>query len=119
MGLLQIPFVVENVIGAPIPEQPTLDGRFGVLLCGTSFGARYWRHRLFETSFLVARLPCTHAGQFAINPYNSGGSGRTNETEWRDAMGVSWMVKEEYREAIPPVYTEYIGVALLATMRGD
>jgi len=41
------PWVIENVIGAPL-RQP-------VMLCGTMFGLRVYRHRLFESNvFLMA-----------------------------------------------------------------
>ena len=36
---------------------------------------------------------------------------------WRlaaDAMGIDWMTRQELAQAIPPVYTEFIGKALLA-----
>jgi DNA (cytosine-5)-methyltransferase 1 len=29
--------------------------------------------------------------------------------EGREAMGISWMSKKELSQAIPPVYTEFIG----------
>jgi hypothetical protein len=53
-----------------------------------------------------------------MNPHNSGarkrwreilGEGVPIERSWRMEMGVGWMSPREGREAIPPVYTEYIG----------
>jgi DNA (cytosine-5)-methyltransferase 1 len=120
-----MPFILENVVGAPIPEQATLDGRYGVLLCGTSFGLRIYRHRLFETSFPVERLLCNHKYP-AMNPYNTLGQqrideefGKTRPREkiWRDEMGVSWMERQdEWREAIPPAYSKYLGEQLKREM---
>lgn len=115
------PYIIENVVGAPIPEQPTLDGILGVLLCGTSFGLKVYRHRLFETNFLVPRLPCCHR-EPAMNPYNADigrkrmkeqGITKNLEGYWREHMGVGWMDQDEGREAIPPAYTEFIGRQLL------
>lgn len=38
-----VPYVIENVPGAPLLDP--------VLLCGSMFGLRTYRHRLFEASF--------------------------------------------------------------------
>jgi DNA (cytosine-5)-methyltransferase 1 len=37
--------------------------------------------------------------------------------EAREAMGIDWMIWEEIREAIPPAYTELIGIRLLKVVR--
>lgn len=49
------PWVIENVVGAPLD---------GVLLCGTMFGLGVQRHRRFESSELILRPPasCQHTG---------------------------------------------------------
>lgn len=45
------PYVIENVVGAPIRES--------VMLCGTMFPPlKVVRHRIFETSFPVRQPPC-------------------------------------------------------------
>jgi len=117
-----LPWVIENVPGAPIPTQSTLDGRHGVELCGSMFGLRVYRHRLFETSFpLAAPRSCDHT-VLAMNPHNQAGRDRIYEEFgrqdpdpiWNAEMGVPWMTRYEGREAIPPAYTEYIGTQLLA-----
>lgn len=112
-----LPYVLENVIGAPL-ENP-------VMLCGSHFGLGVRRHRLFETSFFLLReRGCQHTGD-EIAVYGkldgrriwtrSDGSevraARTVE-EASDAMGIDWMAWEELREAIPPAYTEHIGYLL-------
>jgi DNA (cytosine-5)-methyltransferase 1 len=119
-----IPWVIENVPGAPLPVQTDLWGAHGVELCGTMFGLRIWRHRLFETSVaVVAPRGCDHTIQ-PLNPHRATtrrklyaelGTTRTGlERMWREEMGVGWMNVPEGREAIPPAYTEYIGAELLS-----
>ena len=116
-----LPWVIENVPGAPLVTSPTLDGRYGVELCGTGFGLRVYRHRLFETNWPIPAGPgCSHTRP-ALNPHRSEGReaiyrefGRGDpEKVWAAEMGVEWMARYEVREAIPPVYTEWIGRHLI------
>jgi len=44
------------------------------------------------------------------------GGGNCSIAAARDAMGISWMTKDEINEAIPPAYTEHIGRQLLAAI---
>lgn len=120
-----LPWVIENVEGSPLPDQDDLFGRHGVVLCGTTFGMRVWRHRWFETSFPVVGRGCAHRGH-AMNPHNVAGRermyrefGRQDvEIIWRNEMGVEWMGRYEAREAIPPAYTEWIGRQLIEHLAG-
>lgn len=123
-----LPWVIENVPGAPLPVQADLFGRYGAELCGSMFGLQasglqIRRHRLFETSFpLTAPRGCDHSLP-AFNPHNGSSRGRQRiydafgrcdpERPWLACMGVEWMNRYEGREAIPPAYTEYIGRTLL------
>jgi DNA (cytosine-5)-methyltransferase 1 len=50
------PWVIENVMGAPLSG-------FSAVMCGSMFGMKVRRHRLFETSFLMLSPPCNHAAQ--------------------------------------------------------
>ncbi len=116
------PWVIENVDGAPLPTQTDLFGAHGVELCGSMFGLRIFRHRLFETSFpIVAPRGCDHT-LLPQNPHNAKsrrqwrqilGPDAPIERTWREEMGVGWMDGDEGREAIPPAYTEYIGAQLI------
>jgi DNA (cytosine-5)-methyltransferase 1 len=109
-----VPWVIENVEGAPLPSQDDLFGAHGVMLCGTMFGLPIWWHRLFETPFPVAApRGCNHSVQ-PMNPHRaSRPGGRTDERAWREAKGTPWMNRPEGREAIPPAYTEHIGRELI------
>ena len=41
------------------------------------------------------------------------GGGNCSKEAAGDAMGIDWMTKTEMNEAIPPMYTEFIGKQLL------
>ena len=47
-----LPYVIENVIGAPLKN--------AVVLCGAMFGLRTYRHRLFESNLLLLSSACRH-----------------------------------------------------------
>ena len=118
------PWVIENVVGAPLIN-PTI-------LCGSMFGlqtpdgANLRRHRLFETSFqLAAPSACRHHGQ-VIGIYGAhlrdrrrptgtnhkSGSNRPREHGFI-AMGVpvGSMTLAELSEAIPPIYARFVAEA--------
>lgn len=117
-----LPYVIENVPGAPL--------RHPIRLCGSSFAlTRIRRHRLFESNVELRWLACNHRilhDTLSVTGHNEGGGARhrggTKRGEhWgaaakRDAMGVPWMNRDELREAIPPAFTEYIGRQLLAAI---
>jgi DNA (cytosine-5)-methyltransferase 1 len=116
-----LPFVIENVPQAPL--------RATLMLCGTMFGLgsgnrQLRRHRLFEVSFPVGLLPgCNHCGPSVVGVYgHSGGNSsrdgtpRSTVRERREAMGIEWMTNAELSEAIPPAYTEFIGLQLIRAL---
>lgn len=109
-----LPWVIENVEGAPI--------RTDLMLCGTMFGLRIRKHRFFESSNALppAPRPCTDHSE-VYNPWS--GPGRT-AAKLRAAQGTPWLpmhggasrkagVTGDLDNAIPPVYTEHIGRSLL------
>jgi DNA (cytosine-5)-methyltransferase 1 len=115
LAAAELPYVIENVVGAPL--------RRDVVLCGTQFGLaadgfELRRHRVFELSWPFGSLvpPCSHVlpamPVFGHNPsadfYARHGRGVSIDTK-RRGMGIGWMNREELREAIPPAYTELIG----------
>jgi len=113
-------WIIENVVGAPIPQSPTLFGEFGLMLCGTMLGLdRVWRHRLFLSPFAIPRpaKDCNHS-QWPLNPYKAPSRKRDGIEKgamkhYGVAMGIEWMSGGEISEAIPPAYTEYIGKYLM------
>lgn len=105
------PFVIENVADSPLN---------GGLLCGTSLGLNFSRHRRFESNVLLMFPPCpghdiAFAGrsQMSQKGRKGGVMGFGEGVNPREAMGVVWMNLREARQAIPPVYTEWIGRYLI------
>jgi DNA (cytosine-5)-methyltransferase 1 len=111
-----LPYVIENVPGAPL-EAPAM-------LCGQTFGLGVFRHRLFETNWTLA-VPAhkKHDGRigdgtyFTVAGHGYGSSVRDGIDlggieDWQWAMGIDWMTMPEMAQAIPPVYTRLIGEQL-------
>lgn len=110
-----VPYVIENVEGAPLIDP--------VQLCGSAFGLKVRRHRLFESSMPLKGTGCNHREQGRpVGIYGSmrdeiPGGGHTAKTmeEAYEAMGINWMIWGELVEAIPPAYTHYIGQQIMST----
>jgi DNA (cytosine-5)-methyltransferase 1 len=108
-----LPYVIENVVGAPM-ESP-------IRLCGVMFGLEVIRHRLFESNVaMVEPWHAPHQGSVQDGTYvtvaGHGGDnikGRGSRAAKQRAMGIDWMSDEELNQAIPPAYTEWIGRQLL------
>ena len=116
-----LPYVIENVEGAPLLNP--------VVLCGTMFpGLRVLRHRLFEANFPI--VPPTHKKHPKVHTFDRRKSHFGKTDEWKDyvqvtgggnctlaaarhAMGIDWMTKKEINESIPPAYSKLVGEQLL------
>jgi DNA (cytosine-5)-methyltransferase 1 len=111
-----VPWVIENVPGAPL--------RVDLKLCGCMFGLwRLQRERWFETSWHAfdLRPPCLHL-EPPIACYGGGGVDRRGVdtglvADRRRALGIGWMTRREMSQAIPPAYTEYVGELMLRQVR--
>jgi DNA (cytosine-5)-methyltransferase 1 len=115
-----IPYVIENVQGSPLRRDMTL--------CGLMFGLRVFRHRYFELGGWAAAAPAhpSHKGHRVsgwrhgvryegdmVAVYGEGG-GKGSVADWQAAMGIDWTSdRHGIAEAIPPAYTEHIGLQLL------
>ena len=116
------PYVIENVVGAPL--------RSPFLLCGAALGLPgLARHRLFESNVMFPAPPrCAHLGnELTIGVYGERPDGRRVSyrkhrlsrvarglEEARSVMGIDWMDWDEIRNAIPPAYTAWIGRMIAA-----
>jgi len=103
------PYIIENVPGSPLINP--------IQLCGSSFGLKVRRHRLFESNMPLEGSVCNHKLQGRpVGVYGSlndeipkGGKTAATIDEARNAMGISWAIWTELVEAIPPAFTEYLG----------
>lgn len=105
LNKINIPYVIENVVGAPL--------RIDLLLCGTMFGLPIANHRIFVSNVPMPLLTMVCKHENLYDPYHGGEMGRGEREKRSAAIGVDWfMTRPEVREAIPPVYTEFIGKIL-------
>jgi DNA (cytosine-5)-methyltransferase 1 len=128
------PYVIENVSRAPLVDP--------LVLCGTMFdltavdhdGVLLWlqRHRLFESNLpLVAPRPCHHPK--GVQWAGSYGGARRDKHEARNIrhggyvpskevqqvlLGIDWMPENRMYQAIPPAYTQWIGMQMLLALDG-
>lgn len=123
---LDIPYVIENVVGArSLLRNP-------VMLCGGMFRLGVRRHRLFEVHPLVG-VPSHTCNLNSIDSdavsvtrhgpparwYRNNPGASFNIKRWHDAMDIHWMPRFPLTQAIPPAYTEYIGRQLLQHLQKE
>jgi hypothetical protein len=104
-----LPYVMENVPDAPLHDP--------ILLCGTMFNIRTYRHRLFECNFPISQphhpehiAKCNRPGR------------RPKDDEFIEYVGhfpgidivkdftkLHWLTTQQLAQSIPPQYTRYIG----------
>jgi len=108
------PYIIENV-----PQSPLINP---IQLCGSSFGLKVRRHRLFESNMSLVGSTCNHTTR-PVGVYGSLNDeiprgGKTAETidQACEAMGIDWAIWTELVEAIPPAYTHYLGEQIAACL---
>jgi DNA (cytosine-5)-methyltransferase 1 len=124
-----LPYVIENVPGAPLVDP--------VMLCGSEFdlGAfcndGQWRqlrrHRLFESNLPLTRKgACRHTGQSASVFGHGGGGGVKTRGYWAHGaesarlLGVDWTDHQpSLSQMIPPAYTEWLGRQMITHLWGE
>lgn len=108
------PYVIENVPGAPLRDP--------VLLCGEMFGLRTYRHRLFETNWTLEQpdhpahvAKTTKMGRPVRDGEYMHVVGKFSGVPLgREVIGMPWASQYGLAQAVPPVYTEYVGRELTA-----
>jgi DNA (cytosine-5)-methyltransferase 1 len=104
-----LPYVIENVKGAPLRNPQLLEGQM--------FGLNTHRPRLFETNWgyeaPILRPPPPRQAKMGRRPKEGEAIqvvGHFSDiAAAREAMGIDWMTQAELAQAIPPAYTEHIG----------
>lgn len=108
-----LPYIIENVPGSPLINP--------IMLCGSMFGMRTYRHRLFESNIdLVEPFHPTHVAK------NAKMGRRPKENEFiqyvghfsgvglvKEMTGMTWLNRYELAQSIPPQYTRYLGRLLM------
>lgn len=135
LTVIRVPWVIENVPGAPLHEP--------IVLCGSMFGLQAWdhyiqqrvwlkRHRLFESSVALVAPDCQHPKGMRVGGVYGGAWSKNRTLDptvkrtggytppddvQRELMGVDWMSRKALNQAIPPVYAEYVGRQLMEACR--
>lgn len=113
---LPLPWVIENVPGAEM--------RVDVLLCGSMFGLRVYRHRWFELGDPMLPPKISHPRHRVLTStkkrrrdwdagLNISVTGDIGTSIGGPALDIDWMTGNGLSQAIPPAYTRVIGAHLL------
>jgi DNA (cytosine-5)-methyltransferase 1 len=110
------PWIMENVVGAPL--------RYSAQLCGQAFGLRVYRHRRFEAPFMLMAPPhqshtlptgahrrigdLSRKQSFMAGIAFASVTGNCGNYCGPEAMGIDWMLGRELSQAVPPVYSRYL-----------
>lgn len=125
------PWIIENVVGAPL--------RNPAMLCGSMFGLNdgiheLRRHRLFESNMMLMFPPCQHrfdvigfygdhcrTRQITVSGNRHRGGDITGNQRklalGKTLMGIDWMTWDELCLAIPPAYSEFLGKQVVAILQ--
>lgn len=110
-----LPWIMENVPGAPM--------RKDVTLCGHMFGLALYRHRIFESNIALTEpdhpkhvTPGSRAGHWKPGQIISVSGHCAPIAVAREAMGIDWTNRHELAESIPPAYTQYLGIQLMRNL---
>ena len=121
------PWVIENVVGAPLIDPIKLSGQHFNMTAPDVDGVplKLVRHRLFESNILLRVPDSFHANRHiqTASIYGAGGGWTPRHRDNPDRrggyiphadvikklLGIDWMTKHEMSQSIPPVFTEWVG----------
>jgi DNA (cytosine-5)-methyltransferase 1 len=113
------PYIIENVSGAPLINPIVLNGAF--------FGLKVRRTRYFELSFELPffLIPKEGKSKFRMGRAPTPGDiivpvGHFTGIDYaKKEMRIDWMNRSEITQAIPPLYTEWIGHQLFEILEAQ
>lgn len=108
-----LPYVMENVIGAPMINP--------IMLCGSMFGLHTYRHRLFESNVALhaPKHPVHTSRQIKMGrpvrdgEYYQAVGNFSNVSYVRRDLGLHWMNRDGLRESFPWQYAQHAGAQLI------
>ena len=121
------PWVMENVVGAPLIDPIKLSGQHFNMTAPDVDGVplKLVRHRLFESNIPLAVPESFHRNAHiqTASVYGAGGGWTPKHRDNPDRrggyiphtdvikrlLGIDWMTKHEMSQSIPPVFTEWVG----------
>lgn len=110
-----LPWIIENVMAAPLNKARS------VTLCGGMFDLRTYRHRRFESNVRlsapdhpphVIRTATKQRRARWADGWHVSVTGDVGTYVGPEALGIDWMSGDELCQAIPPAYTEHLGLQL-------
>jgi DNA (cytosine-5)-methyltransferase 1 len=117
-----VPYVIENVVGAPLRDP--------VMLCGSMFGLGLGdrvvkRHRLFESNMPLTAPADACSGRPVVGVYGTGGAWtriapggggvKVSGADAARALGVDWTDHQPVlSQMVPPAFTEFLGRQVIA-----
>lgn len=107
------PYIIENVPGSPLINPITL--------CGSMFGMKTYRHRLFESNI---KLITPHHHPHSNKNAKMGRKPKEDEFiqyvghfsgvgQVQEMTGLHWLGQHELAQSIPPQYTKFIGEQII------
>ena len=131
------PWVMENVVGAPLIDPIKLSGQHFNMTAQDVDGVplKLVRNRLFESNIPLAVPESFHRNAHiqTASVYGAGGGWTPRHRDNPDRrggyiphtdvikrlLGIDWMTKHEMSQSIPPVFTEWVGRQLAAFIREE
>lgn len=126
-----LPWVIENVVGAPLVNPIRLSGQHFGMIAEDVDGVplKLVRHRLFESNIFLTPPQEFHANKHmqTASVYGAGGGWTPKHRDnperrggyiphidvIKELLGIDWMTKHELSQSIPPKFTEWVGAQLI------